>query len=198
MTKLTRTAVRVEEGLHTVKEGVGRMEGGMLKIDKDVRGIARAMRESLVHLENLLAPSYAYPHLVEVKELQSKGKKSLRDRLRGTFVKDMTLHFLCPFDMSRVPCGVGGDGYPLHKTRGWVKKLSPALQVRRVLCETWPIVSEIAGSDVGSRLSCFWQRHACNDFPLAAWVGAFSLAKRAVTDCCLLLYSTRALVPRWP
>ncbi|CAM9550693.1 unnamed protein product [Ectocarpus sp. 12 AP-2014] len=31
--------------------------------------------------------------------------------------------------MTRVPCGYGGDGYRFQETRGWVKKISPVLQV---------------------------------------------------------------------
>lgn len=48
-------------------------------------------------------------------------------------VKDMASHFLCPVDMSKVPCGIDGEGYRFGETRGWVKKLSPVLQVRQVL-----------------------------------------------------------------
>ncbi|CAM9592450.1 unnamed protein product [Ectocarpus sp. 6 AP-2014] len=41
----------------------------------------------------------------------------------------MVLYFLCPVDMSKVPCGFGGEGYRFCKTRDWVKRLSPVLQV---------------------------------------------------------------------
>ncbi|CAM9663324.1 unnamed protein product [Ectocarpus sp. 12 AP-2014] len=50
-------------------------------------------------------------------------------KLRGLGKKDMTLHFLCPVDMTKVPCGYGGDGYRFQEKRGWVKKISPVLQV---------------------------------------------------------------------
>eukprot|EP00903_Cladosiphon_okamuranus_P019170 g17632.t1 len=61
------------------------------------------------------------------------------------FVKDMTLHFLCPLDMSTVPCGHGGNGYRLRKTRGWVKKASPALQVTLVTAKV--ALRAVAGVD---------------------------------------------------
>ncbi|CAN0334113.1 unnamed protein product, partial [Ectocarpus sp. 13 AM-2016] len=41
----------------------------------------------------------------------------------------MVVHFLCPVDMTKVPCGHGGEGYRFRETRGWVKKISPVLQV---------------------------------------------------------------------
>ncbi|CAN0093986.1 unnamed protein product, partial [Ectocarpus sp. 12 AP-2014] len=31
--------------------------------------------------------------------------------------------------MTKVPCGYGGEGYRFRETRGWVKKISPVLQV---------------------------------------------------------------------
>lgn len=106
-----------------------KVEDGLQKIDTGIHGIARGMQESLVRLKNLQAPNYPYPHLVAVKKIEVEGKRSPSSRLRGMFVMDMTLHFLCPFDMSKVPCGVDGNGYRLGKKRGWVKKISPALQV---------------------------------------------------------------------
>ncbi|CBJ26194.1 LRR-GTPase of the ROCO family, putative pseudogene [Ectocarpus siliculosus] len=66
--------------------------------------------ESILRLKNLQAPAYMYPRLV----------------------RDMMLHFLCPVDMTIVPCGYGGEGYRLRKTRDWVEKLSPVLQVAMV------------------------------------------------------------------
>lgn len=109
---------------------MGRVEACIQKLDEDMQVMARGMQESLVRLKRLQAPNYRYPHLMEVKKAQADGERSLRSRLRGVFVTDMRLHFLCSFDMSKVPCGVGGDGYRLQNTRGWVKKVSPALQVR--------------------------------------------------------------------
>lgn len=91
------------------------------------------MQQILVRLKNLQAPGYPYPHLVVVKEIDDganvHGKRSLLGKLRNVAMKDMTLHFLCPFDLSEVPCGVDGQGYRFRETRGWVKKLSPVLQV---------------------------------------------------------------------
>lgn len=61
--------------------------------------------------------------------LCTPSKFKLMGRVRGAFMMDMALHFVCPYDMSKVPCGDRGNGYRLRKTRAWVKKISPALQV---------------------------------------------------------------------
>lgn len=129
VTTLTKTLGRVEGGIERVEGGVRRVDESLQKLDKDVQRIVRGSQESLMRFKNLLAPSYPYPHLVVVKEIQNGGKRSLWSRLRGVFMMDMALHFVCPFDMSKVPCGDGGKGYRLRKTRGWVEKISPALQV---------------------------------------------------------------------
>ncbi|CAM9626315.1 unnamed protein product [Ectocarpus sp. 8 AP-2014] len=55
-------------------------------------------------------------------------------KARGLGKKDMRLHFLCPVDMTKVPCGPGGGGYRLQETRVWVKKISPVLQVSQYRC----------------------------------------------------------------
>lgn len=84
-------------------------------------------------MKSLQAPLYPYPHLVVVKEIKADGNRSLLSKLSGVFMKDMTLHFLCPVDMSKVPCGDGGEGYRFRETRRWVKRISPVLQVRRII-----------------------------------------------------------------
>lgn len=126
---------QVRGGIDRLEKDVSRVDEGIQKIDKGIKGMARDIQESILRLKNLQAPDYAYPHLVEVKEIQVEGKRSLWSRLRGLFLVDMTMHFLCPVDMKPVPCGVGGNGYRLRKRRGWVKTIWPALQVGRfVLC----------------------------------------------------------------
>eukprot|EP00752_Nemacystus_decipiens_P017825 g15981.t1 len=115
-----------------VERKVDKVEGGLHKMDTGIQGIAKGMQESLLRLEKLQASNYRYPHLVTVQQVQGEGTRSVRSRLRGMFAKEMTLHFLCSFDMTKVPCGYGGNGYRLRKTRGWVKKISPALQVTLV------------------------------------------------------------------
>lgn len=126
---------RVEEGINQVEESVGRVEKGLQKIDSAIDTVARGLEETLVRVKDLQAPNYPYPHLVTVEGIQA-DKRSTTSRLRGMFQKDLTLHFLCSFDMRKVPCGVGGNGYRLRKTRGWVKSILPALQVRGKLCDT--------------------------------------------------------------
>ena len=101
----------------------------MGRVERALGRVEEGMQKSLMRLKNLQAPNYPYPYLVAVKEIQAKEKRKPWIRLRGIFVKDMTLHFLCPFDMSKVPCGDGGNGYRLCKKRGWVEKIAPALQV---------------------------------------------------------------------
>ena len=40
------------------------------------------------------------------------------------------LQFLCEYDLSEVPCGPDGNGYPIKKLANWVKRCIPLLQVR--------------------------------------------------------------------
>ncbi|CAM9446675.1 unnamed protein product [Ectocarpus sp. 6 AP-2014] len=102
--------------------------------------VLESTQESLMRLTNLQAPNYLYPRLVVVKEDGNGGRSSrangwkrcLPSKLRGVGKKDMTLHFLCPVDMTEVPCGPGGEGYRFQETRDWVKKISPVLQVTLV------------------------------------------------------------------
>ncbi|CAN0241270.1 unnamed protein product, partial [Ectocarpus sp. 12 AP-2014] len=78
-----------------------------------------------MRLKDLQAPNYLYPRLVVVKEAGIDGRSSratgwkrcLPSKLRGLGKKDMTIHFLCPVDMTRVPCGYGGGGYRFQETR---------------------------------------------------------------------------------
>ncbi|CAM9482299.1 unnamed protein product, partial [Ectocarpus sp. 13 AM-2016] len=112
-----------------VKDGFGTMAG---RLDK----VLENTQESLMRLKNLQAPNYLYPRLVVVKEAgigarSSRAtwwKRCLPSKLRGVVKKDMALHFLCPVDMTTVPCGPGGQGYRFQETRDWVKKISPVLQ----------------------------------------------------------------------
>ncbi|CAM9185854.1 unnamed protein product [Ectocarpus sp. 13 AM-2016] len=115
--------------LRDVKDGLGMITG---RLDK----VLESTQESLARLKNLQAPNYRYPRLVVVKEVESDStsskahrKKSMLSKLRGLGKKDMRLHFLCPVDMTMVPCGPGGEGYQFQETRAWVKKISPVLQV---------------------------------------------------------------------
>ncbi|CAM9221130.1 unnamed protein product [Ectocarpus fasciculatus] len=112
-----------------VKDGLGMIKGNLDKV-------LESTQESLMRLKELQAPNYRYPRFVVVNEVgsdgtssNSHGKKSMLSKLRGLGKKDMTLHFLCPVDMTKVPCGYGGNGYRFQETRGWVKKISPVLQV---------------------------------------------------------------------
>ena len=108
--------------IRDIREAIRRVEGGM--------------QEGLMCLKSLQVPLYPYPHLVVVKDIKTEGNQSLLSKLSGAFMKDMTLHFLCPVDMSKVPCGDGGEGYRFRETRRWVKKMSPVLQVRRIVAVT--------------------------------------------------------------
>lgn len=121
MAELNKNMVEVKGTMIQVK-------GIVERFDERLQEMAQ---ESLMRIKDLQAPNYPYPHLVEVKETQANGKRGV---FRSIFVKDMALHFLCPADMSTVPCGVGGNGYRLRKKHDWVKRFSPALQVRRAFC----------------------------------------------------------------
>ncbi|CAB1112561.1 unnamed protein product [Ectocarpus sp. CCAP 1310/34] len=93
---------------------------------------------------SLVCPRVVYPRLVVVVEQVASGSKPsgahgmkrVLSKL-GVGEKEMVLHSLCPVDMTKVPCGYGGEGYRFRETRGWVKKISPLLQlVDRTLEET--------------------------------------------------------------
>lgn len=127
---------RVERAVGEIKRDVGEIKGDMGEIKGDVGQIKEGMsrieggiQESLMCLRNLQGPDYPYPHLAVVEKVETQGKRGCLTKVRDIFTDDMTLHFLCPVDMSKVPCGVDGKGYRFRETRGWVKKLSPVLQV---------------------------------------------------------------------
>ena len=113
---------RLDEAREERRAGFAEMKG-------QLGNMAKTLQDSNMCIKNLLAPNYPYPHLAVVKEVETVGKRGCMGKLRGVARKDMTLRFLCPVDMSEVPCGVGGEGYRFHRTRGWVKKISPALTV---------------------------------------------------------------------
>eukprot|EP00903_Cladosiphon_okamuranus_P006504 g6358.t1 len=119
----------IKEDVGEIKGDVGEMKGDLSEIKAGVGRIERGIQESLMCLRNLQGALYPYPHLAVVKEVTTEGKRGCLTRARDIFTKDMTLHFLCPVDMSEVPCGIDGKGYRFRETRGWVKKLSPVLQV---------------------------------------------------------------------
>ncbi|CAN0502851.1 unnamed protein product, partial [Ectocarpus sp. 12 AP-2014] len=104
-------------------------EALLARIAATVDRIEGGIQESLMCLKRLQAPNYPYPHLVAVKEIAAQGKWSPLSKLRGLAMKDLTLHFLCPVDMEKVPCGMNGGGYRFRERRSWVKKLAPVLQV---------------------------------------------------------------------
>ncbi|CAN0358512.1 unnamed protein product [Ectocarpus fasciculatus] len=97
------------------KDGLGMIKGNLDKVLENTQ-------ESLMRLKDLQAPNYRYPRLVAVNGVGSDstsskayGKKSMLSKLRGLGKMDMTLHFLCPVDMTKVSCGYGGDGYRFQR-----------------------------------------------------------------------------------
>ncbi|CAN0476531.1 unnamed protein product [Ectocarpus sp. 12 AP-2014] len=116
--------------------------GGFSELKGRLGTVLENTQESLMRLKNLQTPNYLYPRLVAVEETGAngassgtRGKKSVLNKLRGVVKKDMTLHFLCPVDMTKVPCGYRGEGYRFRETRGWVKKMSPVLQVALMMAK---------------------------------------------------------------
>ncbi|CAB1113825.1 unnamed protein product [Ectocarpus sp. CCAP 1310/34] len=119
----------LDEVQEEVKDGLGIVQG---RLDS----VLKRTQDSLMRLNNLQAPNYRYPRLVVVSEVGSDGassrahgKRRIRSKVRGVGKKDMTLHFVCPVDMKKVPCGYGGEGYRFLETRDWVKRIFPLLQV---------------------------------------------------------------------
>ncbi|CAN0153198.1 unnamed protein product, partial [Ectocarpus sp. 12 AP-2014] len=126
----------VKGGLDEVKEEV---KDGLDSVQGRLDSVLERTQDSLMRLKNLQAPNYRYPRLVVVSEVGSDGtssrahgKRSILSKVRGVGKKDMTLHFMCPVDMKKVPCGYGGEGYRFPETRDWVKRIFPLLQVAAV------------------------------------------------------------------
>ncbi|CAM9618996.1 unnamed protein product [Ectocarpus fasciculatus] len=130
----------VKGGFHEMKGGLSdvqdEVKGGLSMLKGKLDNLFENTQETLMRLKNLQAPNYLYPRLVAVEEVASgstlsraQGMKGALSKLRGVGKKEMVLHFLCPVDMTKVPCGYGGEGYRFRETRGWVKKISPVLQV---------------------------------------------------------------------
>lgn len=131
--KIDKLADAVKQGFDEQKIGLSKGAGDMKEVlDK----VAKSVQESVMCINNLQAANCPYPHLVVVEETKAQGTKGLASKIRCMAAKDMTLHFLCPVDMSKVPCGVRGEGYRLRQTRSWVKKMSPVLQVRQICIMT--------------------------------------------------------------
>lgn len=125
------TAAATREGFDETSDWLNKVQEGLSKVQGGLDRVAESLQESLMCLKSLQAPNYPYPHLVVLEEVETQGgKKSLLSKFQGMAMKDMRLHFLCAVDMSKVPCGANGEGYRFRETRGWVKKLSPALQVK--------------------------------------------------------------------
>eukprot|EP00903_Cladosiphon_okamuranus_P009465 g9021.t2 len=130
------------------------------KLDK----VAASSRQSLACLKSLQAANFAYPHLFVVREhtprsdgpatgIERKNRvlskamfKSFYTRVRTVGRKEMRLQFLCPYDFSPVPCGIDGEGYAFGKTRDWVKKVFPAVQVTAVIAKV--ALKTVSGLDL--------------------------------------------------
>ncbi|CAN0134740.1 unnamed protein product [Ectocarpus sp. 4 AP-2014] len=114
--------------------------------------VAISSRKSLMHIQNLQAQNFPYPHLVVIREHVPSGGtpvgsggggrtyfkvhlKSIFSRARGTVKKEMRLQFLCPVDFSLVPCGADDEGYRFVNTRDWVKKVFPVVQLTAVIAK---------------------------------------------------------------
>lgn len=138
------------EGRDALMERIGTLEAHLdVRLD-EIEGkldeVAGSSRHSLMCLESLRAANFPHPHLVVVREHTPSGGhtarrgrskrvlskalfKSFCTRVRTAGKKEMRLQFLCPYDFSLVPCGPDGEGYAFGKTRDWVKKVFPAVQV---------------------------------------------------------------------
>ncbi|CAM9446096.1 unnamed protein product [Ectocarpus sp. 4 AP-2014] len=137
---------KIEEVARTLKDGFDDLKGRLSKV-------LDSTQESLMRLKTLQAPNYPYPRLVAVEETASggtltraRGMKRILSKLRGVGTKEMTLHFLCAVDMTKVLCGYDGEGYRFRETRRWVKKLSPVLQVAMVTAKV--AIKATSGLDV--------------------------------------------------
>ncbi|CAM9585483.1 unnamed protein product [Scytosiphon promiscuus] len=134
-----------------IKEAVHRIEAAASRLEKTAKmlgGVVNRLRE-----QPLLAASdeaSEYPRLVLVRPEQDTKEveksepheriqrsgwdrwiRALKDfkRLPGVGVHDkFRMHFLCEHDLSVVPCGPGGRGYPIRHLRDWAKQCLPLMQ----------------------------------------------------------------------
>lgn len=122
----------------------GRMEvvaGSLEETARKLGGIVTQLLE-----QKLLAATDEqgeYPRLVLVRpelELENEGggtheriQRAGWDRWTSA-LSDITLHkfrlhFLCEHDLSEVPCGPDGRGFPIEQPKDWVKQWLPLMQV---------------------------------------------------------------------
>lgn len=161
-----------------LREDVGGIDEHLNRIGEDMRlmnrhlvVVQRSMRNCVVRLTKLQARDY--PHLVVIRPhtptdnaaaggaskprvLSKKWMKSVLSGARRMVMEDMRLVFVCPQDTTEVPCGPNGEGFPLGRTRDWVKKLLPAAQVKHKhrftnLCTSY--VAPAVKAESTSRLS---------------------------------------------
>lgn len=120
---------------------LSRLLQGLHQLEGKLDHVAAICKTTFARLNELQSPNVRCPSLVIIRPAsamvsgaQSRSLwticKDLGRRGKKLFSKDMRLCFLCPYDYSEVPCGLGGNGYPLTATREWVKKIRPALKVR--------------------------------------------------------------------
>ena len=114
---------------------------GLHQLEDKLDHVAKLCNTTLARLNRLQSSDVGCPSLVIIRPaaaMVSGGQsrslwamlKDLSRRGKKLVCKDMRLCFLCPYDFSEVPCGLGGNGYPLTTTREWVKKIRPVLKVK--------------------------------------------------------------------
>ncbi|CAM9299620.1 unnamed protein product [Ectocarpus sp. 4 AP-2014] len=136
--KIDGVAIAVQGAFNEMKGEVDGIRGRLGDVKDEIKGGFHEMKGGLDDVQDE-APNYLYRRLVAVEEVASgsppsraQRMKRVLSKLRGVGKKEMVLHFLCPVDMTKVPCGYGGEGYRFWETRGWVKIVSPVLQVDAV------------------------------------------------------------------
>eukprot|EP00752_Nemacystus_decipiens_P012508 g11078.t2 len=117
----------------------------LLELAKELKGVAHQLWD-----QDLLAanshPS-EYPRLVIIRPeaevgrddnhegIQRTGWERWRKAWQDLSLSDVgmhhkfRLHFLCEHDLSEIPCGPDGRGFPIAQPKDWVKQIAPLMQV---------------------------------------------------------------------
>lgn len=114
-------------------KGLHRLEDGLLDV-------ARGVRTTFARLNKLQFETRPCLDLFIVgpaAAVMSRGQRHfLWAILEGSALcsnqfNDLRLCLLCPYDFIEVPCGLDGSGYNFTPTLEWIKKILPALKVRK-------------------------------------------------------------------
>lgn len=155
--------------LGSVLDNLGNVADRMEVVTGRVEVVADSLEETVRQLggiitqlleQDLLPASdeqSAYPRLVLVRpeletaedmtheRIQHAGWDRWTKALSEIGFHEFRVHFLCGHDLSEVPCGPGGRGFPIKHPKDWVKQWLPLMQVTRsMICNCSSVHSDRA------------------------------------------------------